>query len=59
MSPHRSNLMAKVCKKYIQEFKLEMIKQVEEQGHKITDVVSHYGIDESTLKIGCIVIAVK
>ena len=51
--------MAKVCKKYTQEFKLEMIKLVEEQGHKITDVVSHYGIDESTLKIGCIVIAVK
>ena len=42
--------MTKVRKKYTQEFKLEIIKLVEEQGHKITNVASHYGIGKSTLK---------
>lgn len=42
--------MTKERKQYSPEFKLEMIKLVEEQGQKITDIVAQYGVGESTLK---------
>lgn len=42
--------MRKERKQYSPEFKLEMIKLIEEQGQKITDIVAQYGVGESTLK---------
>lgn len=42
--------MTKVRKKYTPEFKLEMIKLVEEQGQKIGTVATQYEIGESSLK---------
>lgn len=42
--------MIKERKQYSPEFKLEMIKLVEEQGQKITDIVAQYGVGESNLK---------
>ena len=42
--------MTKERKQYSPEFKLEMIKLIEKQGQKITDIVVQYGIGESTLK---------
>ena len=42
--------MTKVRKKYTPEFKLEMIKLVEEQGQKIGAVATQYEIGESSLK---------
>lgn len=42
--------MTKERKQYSPEFKLEMIKLIEEQGQKITDIVVQYGVGESTLK---------
>jgi transposase len=42
--------MTKECKQYSPEFKLEMIKLIEEKGQKVTDIVAQYGVGESTLK---------
>ena len=42
--------MTKVRKKYTPEFKLEMIKLIEEQGQKIGAVATQYEIGESSLK---------
>ena len=42
--------MTKERKQYSPEFKLEMIKLIEKQGQKITDIVVQYGVGESTLK---------
>ena len=42
--------MIKVRKTYTPEFKLEMIKLIEEQGQKIGAVATQYEIGESSLK---------
>lgn len=42
--------MTKVRKTYTPEFKLEMIKLIEEQGQKIGAVANQYEIGESSLK---------
>jgi len=42
--------MTKVRKKYTPAFKLEMIKLIEEQGQKPSDVATQYEIAESTLE---------
>ena len=42
--------MTKVRKTYTPEFKLEMIKLIEEQGQKIGAVATQYEIGESSLK---------
>lgn len=42
--------MTTVKKQYTPEFKLEMVKLIEEQGQKISDVIAKYEIGESTLK---------
>ena len=42
--------MIKVRKKYTPAFKLEMIKLIEEQGQKPSDVATQYEIAESALE---------
>ena len=42
--------MTKLRKTYTTEFKLEMIKLIEEQGQKIGAVATQYEIGESSLK---------
>ena len=42
--------MTKVRRTYTPEFKLEMIKLIEEQGQKIGAVATQYEIGESSLK---------
>lgn len=42
--------MTKVRKTYTPEFKLEMIKLIEEQGQKPSNVATQYEIAESTLE---------
>ena len=42
--------MTKVRKTYTSEFKLQMVKLIEEQGQKPTDIATQYGIAESTLE---------
>ena len=42
--------MTKVRNKYSAEFKLELIKLIEEQGQKVPDVASQYNVGKSTLE---------
>lgn len=42
--------MTKVRNQYSAEFKLELIKLIEEQGQKVPDVASQYNVGKSTLE---------
>ena len=42
--------MTKVRNQYSPEFKLELIKLIEEQGQKVPDVASQYNVGKSTLE---------
>lgn len=42
--------MTKVRNQYSAEFKLELIKIIEEQGQKVPDVASQYNVGRSTLE---------
>ena len=42
--------MTKVINQYSAEFKLELIKLIEEQGQKVPDVASQYNVGKSTLE---------
>ena len=42
--------MTKVRKTYTPEFKLELIKLIEEQGQKVPDVAGQYNVGKSTLE---------
>ena len=42
--------MTKVRNQYSAEFKLELIKLIEEQGQKVPDVAGQYNIGKSTLE---------
>lgn len=42
--------MTKVRNQYSTEFKLELIKLIEEQGQKVPDIASQYNVGKSTLE---------
>ena len=42
--------MTKVRNQYSAEFKLELIKLIEEQGQKVPDVAGQYNVGKSTLE---------
>ena len=42
--------MTKVRNQYSAEFKLELVKLIEEQGQKVPDVASQYNVGKSTLE---------
>ena len=42
--------MTKIRNQYSAEFKLELIKLIEEQGQKVPDVASQYNVGKSTLE---------
>ena len=42
--------MTKVRNQYSAEFKLELIKLIEEQGQKVPDVAAQYNVGKSTLE---------